>query len=203
LQITGGKFKGQKLFTPPLKYLEIRPLRSRIRKSLFDILGNNLKGYIVLDLFAGTGALGIEALSRGAEYVLFVDINPVSHEIIKKNLKKLGLEDKGLLLKARLPEEFSKILKFAHSFSKKFHLVFITPPYEKGLSLKTLENLPSSLLEEGAIIVVEEKKRIPFSEKVSDYILEKSKFYGETALHFYLFKPAFMDSKASHCKAQE
>lgn len=191
MQITGGKFKGQKLFTPPSKYLEIRPLRSRIRKSLFDILGNNLNGYRVLDLFAGTGALGIEALSRGAEYVLFVDISPMSHEIIKKNLKKLHLEEKGKLLKAKLPEEFGKILKLTHLASKKFHLVFIAPPYEKGLSLKTLERLPSSLLEEGAVIVVEEKRGVSFPERVSDYSLKKSKFYGETALYFYLFKPSF------------
>ncbi len=190
MQITGGKFKGQRLFTPPSKYLEIRPLRSRIRKALFDIIGDELFGYRVLDLFAGTGALGIEALSRGAEYVLFVDVNPISHEIIKKNLKKLGLENKGKLLKAKLPEEFDKILKFPSSISQKFHLVFITPPYGKGLSLKTLEKLPLLLLEKGAVIVVEERKDIPFPERVSNYILEKSRFYGETALHFYRYEPS-------------
>lgn len=189
MQITGGKFKGQKLLTPPPKYLEIRPLRSRIRKALFDILGNDLQGYKVLDLFAGTGALGIEALSRGAEYVLFVDLNPLSLEIIKKNLSKLGLGKKAQILKAKLPEEFIKIEKMAKASSQNFDLIFITPPYEKGLSLKTLEKIPSSLLKEGTIIVVEEKRGISLPEKIFHFFLQKKKAYGETVLHFYLYKP--------------
>lgn len=189
MQITGGKFKGQKLITPPTKSLNIRPLRSRIRKALFDILGNNLEGYKVLDLFAGTGALGIEALSRGAEFVLFVDINPLSLDIIRKNLKKLGLEERAFIIKAKLPEDLPNIAKLSLLNSKKFNLIFITPPYEKGLSLKTLEKLPLNFLEKKAIIVVEENSKIAFSEKISKFFLEKSRFYGETALHFYRFEP--------------
>ncbi|MGC9109231.1 MAG: 16S rRNA (guanine(966)-N(2))-methyltransferase RsmD [Caldimicrobium sp.] len=188
MQITGGKFKGQRLITPPLKYLEIRPLRSRIRKALFDILGNHLENFEILDLFAGTGALGIEALSRGAEYVLFVDLNPLSLEIIRKNLKKFGLEGKAEVIRANLPQDLTKILRLCLSSSRRFKLVFITPPYRKGLALKTLEKLPISLLEKEAIIVVEEKREVVFPEKIANFYLDESRFYGETALHFYIFK---------------
>lgn len=189
MQITGGKFKGQRLITPPSKYHEIRPLRSRIRKALFDILGNNLEGYKVLDLFSGTGALGIEALSRGADFVLFVDINPLSLDIIRRNLEKLGLKEKAKIIKAKLPEDITKISRVSKATYKKFQLVFITPPYARGLSFKTLERLQASLLEKGAIVVVEEKRGIPFPQRISNFFLEKSRFYGETALHFYIYDP--------------
>ena len=89
MQITGGFLKGRKLVCPSKDLDFIRPLRTRIRKALFDILGQNLSDLKVLDLFAGTGALGIEAISRGASFAVFVDNSPISISIIKKTLKDL------------------------------------------------------------------------------------------------------------------
>lgn len=185
MQITGGKFKGQKLFTPPSKSLEIRPLRSRIRKALFDIIGNNLEGQKVLDLFAGTGALGIEALSRSADLVIFVDSSPQSIELIKKNLNKLRIDEKAIVLKLKLPEGFENIVTLSINSKLLFDIVFVTPPYEKGLSLKTLERLPTEILKEDTLIVVEERDKVYLPERMGNFQLLKKKTYGETALFFY------------------
>ncbi|MFN3505798.1 MAG: RsmD family RNA methyltransferase, partial [Caldimicrobium sp.] len=127
MRITGGTLKGKPLITPSKKEISIRPLRSRIRKALFDVIGNNLSGFWVLDLFAGTGALGIEALSRGALFVVFVDYSPLSLHIIRKNLEKLGLNEKAKILKLKLPEELNKIPALIKSNYEKFDLIFITP----------------------------------------------------------------------------
>lgn len=185
MQITGGRFKGHKLYTPPSGSAEIRPLRSRIRKALFDIIGNNLEGKKILDLFSGTGALGIEALSRGAEFVVFVDFSSRSIELIKRNLDKLKETENSMVLRLRLPEDFKGLLTLSQRYNLFFDIVFITPPYEKGLSLRTLERFPVEILNEDALIVVEERSNIPLPQTLEKLHLFKKKTYGETTLHFY------------------
>lgn len=182
MQITGGFLKGRKLYCPPKDLDLIRPLRTRIRKALFDILGQNLPNLKVLDLFAGTGALGIEALSRGAEFVVFVDNSPISINIIKKNIERFNLTDKVQIFKLDLP----KGLKFlSQKFKNFFDLVFITPPYEKKLSLKTLQSLSEDMLKKEATIIVEERTGIELPEKVNNFLLLQKRSYGETTLHIY------------------
>ncbi len=181
MRITGGFLKGQKLYTPGKGRKNIRPLRSRIRKALFDIIGQDLTGLKILDLFAGTGALGIEALSRGAEKVVFVDSSKESVEIIKKNLIKFNLWEKAKIFRGKLPE-FLKILVLERGT---FDLVFVTPPYGKGLALKTLQNFPPELLKEEGIIIVEERVPQSLPETTGNFSLFKQKTYGETSLNFY------------------
>lgn len=197
MKITGGFLKGRNLYCPPASALEIRPLRTRIRKALFDILGDDLSGLRVLDLFSGTGALGIEALSRGAEFVLFVDANKKSIELIKKNLERFNLLDKGMILQITLPQGLKKIkektllLGKSGELNKKtfqYDLVFITPPYRTGLSLKTLENLPTEILNPKALIVVEEESGVDLPDEVAQFELEDKRAYGETTLYFYRIK---------------
>lgn len=193
MQITGGFLKGQHLYTPSSKSKEIRPLRTRIRKALFDILGHNLEGKSVLDLFAGTGALGIEALSRGAKLVVFVDLSPVSVEIIRKNLQKFKLEERAYIFRLQIPEEFPKLMKLMREHALTFDLVFITPPYEKGLALATLRKFPSALLKKEALVMVEERSSVKLPGEVGPFHLKKQKIYGETALYFY--EPLGMDGQ--------
>jgi 16S rRNA (guanine966-N2)-methyltransferase len=197
LKITGGFLKGRNISCPSALALEIRPLRTRIRKALFDILGDDLSGLRVLDLFSGTGALGIEALSRGAEFVLFVDSNKKSIELIKKNLERFNLLDKAIILQITLPQGLKKIkerfffLRKGEGSQKEnpsYDLVFITPPYRTGLSLKTLENLPIEILNPKALIVVEEESGIDLPDKVAQFELEDKRAYGETTLYFYRIK---------------
>ena len=194
MKITGGFLKGRSLYCPSKSAFEIRPLRTRIRKALFDILGDDLSGIKVLDLFAGTGALGIEALSRGAEFIVFVDASPKSVELIKKNLERFNLLDKALILKLSLPHGLNK-LKFKQIQCIKhlewsFDLVFITPPYRSGLSLMTLENLPKEILKPTSLIVVEEESEIDLPHETLEFKLEERRTYDETTLHFYRLKEA-------------
>jgi len=182
LQITGGYLKGQKLYSPPKTSNIIRPLRTRIRKALFDILGQTLFSWNVLDLFAGTGALGIEALSRGAKFVVFVDSSPLSISIIKKNLEKFNLQKHSQIFKLELPKGL-KLLSL--KFSNFFNLIFITPPYEKNLLLKTLKVFPENILQEKAIIIGEEKTGILLPYEIKKFKKIKEKSYGETTLHIY------------------
>ncbi|WP_051920744.1 16S rRNA (guanine(966)-N(2))-methyltransferase RsmD [Thermodesulfobacterium hydrogeniphilum] len=184
MKITGGFLKGQKLFLPPPKILEIRPLRSRIRKAIFDILGQTLSNWKVLDLFAGTGALGIEALSRGADFAVFVDYSSLSISLIKKNLEKFKLQDKAQVYKLKLPDGLIKLSKNYKNF---FNLVFITPPYKKNLALKTLETFPEFLLATEPIIITEEHTDIQLPEKINNLELLQKRTYGETSLYFYSF----------------
>lgn len=185
MKISGGILRGRRIFSPPEDSQEIRPLRGRIRKALFDMLADDMSGWKVLDLFAGTGALGIECISRGAELAVFVDSSPLSISLIKRNLKHLEIEDKAKVFEAKLPGFLKKpILK---SFSP-FDLVFITPPYKKKLAVKTLEKLSEDLLDKDAIIILEEHEEIEIPERVGEYILVKSRNYGETSIYF--FKPS-------------
>ena len=197
MKITGGFLKGRNLYCPPASALEIRPLRTRIRKALFDILGDDLSGLRVLDLFSGTGALGIEALSRGAEFVLFVDSNKKSIELIKKNLERFNLLDKAMILQITLPQGLKKIKErtlFLKRYEKSqkenpsYDLVFITPPYRTGLSLKTLENLSTEILNPKALIVVEEESGVDLPDEVAQFELEDKRAYGETTFNFYRIK---------------
>ena len=182
MKITGGYLKGQTLFTPTSK--EIRPLRTKIRKSLFDIIGHDLTGFKILDLFCGTGALGIEALSRGAEFVVFVDASEKSQKLVLKNLAKFKLLEKARFYKKPLPQFLSVLAKKQLVFD----LIFITPPYLKGLSLKTLENIPKAILHPSTIIIVEEHTQVSLPEKTEIFNLFKKKIYGETSLWFYSLK---------------
>jgi len=197
VKITGGFLKGRNIYCPPSSALEIRPLRTRIRKALFDILGDDLSGLRVLDLFAGTGALGIEALSRGAEFVLFADASKKSIELIKKNLERFSLLDKAMILQITLPQGLKKIKERTFLLGKgeeskketfQYDLVFITPPYRIGLGLKTLENLPTEILNPKALIVVEEESGVDLPDEVAQFELEDKRVYGETTLYFYRIK---------------
>jgi len=185
VQITGGFLKGRKIYCPPSKALIIRPLRTRIRKAIFDILGQVLPPIKVLDLFAGTGAVGIEAISRGAKFAVFVDLSPLSIELIKKNIEKFKLEDRTAIFQMKLPKDLPKL---AGKLKEPFDLIFITPPYAKKLALKTLENMPESLLKKDTLIIAEERSDIELPEEVFIFKKIDKREYGETTLHFYKLK---------------
>jgi len=152
-------------------------MTERVRKALFDILGD-LSGARVLDLFSGSGALGLEALSRGAREVVFVEASEKALSVIRENARALGLEERIKLVRGRLPEILRKVPPGP------YHLVFITPPYGKGLGEKTLAALPPEILAPGARIVLEERttSRIDL-EKIPFEVRERRK-YGDTVLYF-------------------
>ncbi len=177
MKITGGRLRGLKLFSP--KGEQTRPMTERVRKALFDVLGQNLEGLRVLDLFSGTGALGIEALSRGAKEVVFAEASPQMVAVIRANLKQAGLLEKAQVFKAWLPKDLRRLP------AGPYDLIFVTPPYGKGLAQKTLKALPLSFLAPQGLLVVEERKQTPLGEKVGPWVLREKRVYGDTVLYFY------------------
>jgi len=183
MKVRGGKYRGARLKMKPGK--KIRPATSRVKSAIFDILPHNLEGILVLDLFAGSGALGIEALSRGAEGVVFVDQSQRSTQILKANLKKLGCEDKSQVL---IKKASSAINQLALEGAK-FDLVFIDPPFDRALSSSTLAHLSQSgILEEEAIVVIRHSLREKVEERYARLVLHDQRKYGESIVSFYLFE---------------
>ncbi len=153
MRIVGGRLRGRVLAGP--KSAAIRPTADRLRESLFNILahayGDPVSGARVLDLFAGTGALGLEALSRGAAFALFVDDGAEARALLRQNVEALGLGGT-----TRIFRRDATRLGLAHPVEP-FSLVFLDPPYGKGLAEKALASArEGGWLAPGALILVEE-----------------------------------------------
>ena len=183
MRITGGQAKGRVLSS--LKGLKIRPTSDRVRGAIFSLIGQNLTGLRALDLFAGTGSLGIEALSRGALSAVFVDNSLRSIKLIKKNLTLCGYEGSGSTLRKDLTRGLPRksIL-----MEKTFDLVFIDPPYHKNMIQKTLSNLAESRgLENGARVVIEHSPLEPISVIDQNYEISDQRSYGKTLVSFLIY----------------
>ncbi len=176
MRITSGKYRGRILKAP--KTRNIRPMMDKVRKALFDSLGPSVQGAKVLDLFCGTGALGIESLSRGAKNVVFVDKSGESLALTKENLARLG-ETRAEIYRLNLPKDLDKLTHLAP-----FNLIFITPPYGTGLALKTLQKIEPLLAEHGKV-VVEDEIGVDFPEEMGSLTKHREKCYGQTKLAFY------------------
>ena len=190
MRITGGELRGRKLSSP--KGLRVRPTSDMVRQALFNILNHNYvqdwNAIKVLDLFAGTGALGIEALSRGAKEALFVDFHPVSIDVLRNNLNRLGLTSKAKIVKSKIDLPSKKLLKMLRS--QKFHLVFSDAPYSSGLSEKALNLiLETGCLANQGIVVVEERKGVEMPSEITSKDLSlrlcDRRLYGQSSLWFY------------------
>jgi 16S rRNA (guanine966-N2)-methyltransferase len=160
MRVVGGRLKGRNLASPSSR--EIRPTADRLRESLFNILvhayGDPIQNARVLDLFAGTGALGIEAISRGANFTLFVDNGTEARALLRNNVEALGL---GGVTKVYRRDATN--LGAAHPLDP-FALVFLDPPYGKGLAEKALTSLrDGGWLTRGALLAVEEAKAASFA----------------------------------------
>src|SRR5436189_3706961 len=153
MRVVGGRLKGRNLASPSSQH--IRPTADRLRESLFNILihayGDPISGARVLDLFAGTGALGLEAISRGAAFALFVDDGAEARALLRQNVQALGVA-----AATRIFRRDATKLGPAHPVEP-FSLVFLDPPYGKGLAEKALESARAGgWLTSEALIVVEE-----------------------------------------------
>ncbi len=164
-----------------------------VRQALFNILEHN---YIhnwhtveVLDLFAGTGALGIEALSRGALKAIFVETHQSAVGVLEKNLASLGLIEKSEIIKAKIDAFSKRLLKVLEKHS--FDLVLADPPYSTGLSVKSLILIANTgCMKPGGVAVIEESKGLElprkFEGKKLELRLSDNRVYGQTALWFYV-----------------
>jgi len=181
MRITGGRLRGRRLAS--FKGLEIRPTSDRVREAIFDLIGHHLTGEKVLDLFAGTGSLGIEALSRGAAWALFIDHSPKAIDLIVRNLKLCGLEAQGFALRKDLLKGFPRRHRL---LEEKMDLVFVDPPYRKGMILPVLEELSNlRILGSPATLVAQSEQKEVLPPQVRDLQLAKSRVYGETRITLY------------------
>ena len=183
MRITGGTIRGRRLAN--VKGVTIRPTSDIVRGSIFDVLGQTLIDLSVLDLFAGTGSLGIESLSRGARNAVFVDNSRRALTIIKHNLTLCGYEGFSMVIRAKLPTDLSHIQDLG---GNQFNLVFIDPPYGKGYIMPTIHKLvDNKLLQKESRIVVESSKNAndPFPVDLNNLQLKLTKSYGSTVIGFY------------------
>jgi 16S rRNA (guanine966-N2)-methyltransferase len=180
MRVVGGRLKGRNIASPASR--DIRPTQDRLRESLFNILlhayDNPIEGARVLDLFAGTGALGIEAVSRGAAFTLFVDNGAEARALLRNNVEALGL---GGVTKVYRRDATN--LGPAHPIEP-FSLVFADPPYGKGLAEQALVSLrDGGWLTPGVLLVVEEAKAASFKAPDSFEELER-RAYDDTEFVF-------------------
>ncbi len=180
MRIVGGRFRGRTLAAPTSR--AIRPTADRLRESLFNILihayGDPVSGARVLDLFAGTGALGLEAMSRGAAFALFVDDGAEARALTRSNVEALGLGGA-----TRIFRRDATKLGAAHPVEP-FSLVFLDPPYGKGLATKALASArEGGWLAPGALVVVEEAANAEFAAPAGFIELER-RDYDDTELVF-------------------
>lgn len=177
MRVIAGTAKGTKLLAPHGK--DIRPTLDRVRTSLFDIIHNRIAGTVFLDLFAGTGANGIEALSRGAERAYFVEHSRKNIPYIEANLKKTHFIDKGIIIKAELPQD-------THLLPKGIDIVFMDPPYDFKKWNMLLPNLVEQKIfaPEGLVIIEHSRFNFPPEQFPTLKKIREEK-YGDTFLSFY------------------
>ena len=184
MRITGGERRGIRLAS--FKGERIRPTSDRVREAIFDLIGQYTIGLRVLDLFAGTGALGIETLSRGARRVVFVDNSPESLKLIRRNLALCGYESASTLLKKDLTRGLPAVRDLGQE--EGVDLVFADPPYKKGYLLPILSELSvSSFLSSRATIVAEAGKEEHLPDTVGNLSLAKTRVYGDTKICIYSY----------------
>ncbi|MFO1464607.1 MAG: 16S rRNA (guanine(966)-N(2))-methyltransferase RsmD [bacterium] len=177
LKIVAGSAKGRKLRGP--KSEGIRPAAARVRESLFQILGD-LAGKRVLDLFAGTGSMGLEALSRGADSAVFVDPNQAAVSLLFHNLEATGFRDRAHVIKKRA----GAAIEFLHHRGYRYDLIFLDPPYDKGFVDGTLKKLKSHplLAEDGLLLCEHSPREVPAFLSGLEVVDERK--YGQTIVTF-------------------
>jgi 16S rRNA (guanine966-N2)-methyltransferase len=183
MRIISGICRGRKL--AQIQGYDIRPTSDRVREAIFSILGPGIRDARVLDLFAGTGALGLEALSRGAQHAVFMDSALGSCTTIKKNITLCKMTEKtNVIHHDIIGQPFPKIL-----LTEPFDLIFMDPPYAKEYAKKTLaKEFFTDILTAKGIILVEHSPREPLFNEFNGLDIYRQKKYSKTLISF-LKKP--------------
>jgi len=178
VRIIAGQARGRRLLGPPADWL-IRPTLDRIRESLFNILAPRLEAARFLDCFAGTGANGIEALSRGAAQAVFVDADARALRLVRENLTHTGLAEGAMCFKLTLPQDLGRI-------PGRFDIIFADPPYEFTEYEALLQGIPEyGLLADDGVIVLEHHRRHEIPAQCGAFSRHRQSRYGEKRLSFY------------------
>jgi 16S rRNA (guanine966-N2)-methyltransferase len=178
MRVIAGKYKGRVLKGP--KHEGLRPTAERVKEALFNILGTRIINADLLDLFAGTGAIGIEALSRGANSVVFADSNRLSIKLLNENLKILNTDDRFRVLHASADRNINTLA----SRQLRFDLIFLDPPFDEGLLPDTVKGIIGlDLLKEDGILIVEHpRKQVVDFPGLTGFLTRN---YGDISLSFF------------------
>ena len=177
MRVITGSARGAKLKT--LDGLETRPTSDRVKEAIFNIIQFDVEGRRILDLFAGSGQMAIEALSRGASYAVLVDRNAEAVRVIRDNVKKVHFEDRTTILQ-------SDYLRYLSTCREKFDIIFLDPPYAETFLEKALQKISEiDILSEGGIIVCERSREKHIPAQIGDLNCSKDYCYGKTAVNLY------------------
>jgi len=177
MRVISGKARGVALKTPD--GMATRPTSDRVKEAMFSIIHFDVPGARILDLFGGTGQLGIEAISRGASSAVFVDESDAACRLIRENLKRTNFENQAKVI-------HKDYLSFLKSYVDKFDIILLDPPYAEVFlenSLKIITEI--DILQSGGIIVAERPLGKDISEEFNGYIRSKDYKYGKTLLTLY------------------
>ncbi len=177
MRVISGKAKGIVLKTP--EGMQTRPTADRVKEALFSILQFDLPGTRVLDLFGGTGQLGIEAISRGARSAVFVDAGDAPCRLIKENLRRAKMEGEGRVIRA-------DYLQFLSQCSETFDIIFLDPPYAEVFLENAIKKISEiDILQSGGIIVAERPMEKTLNLEIDGFSRSKDYKYGKTLLTLY------------------
>ena len=191
MRITGGRFRSRALVVPPDN--RVRPTSDKVLQAIFNVVAHNdfgtgfaLAGARVIDLFAGTGALGLEALSRGASYCLFVEDNAESRALIRTNVEALGLTGVTKIWR----RDATELGPLATGAGGPFDLAMLDPPYRKGLAERALASLARGRWLNSSALAVTETASDETLTVAPEFRLLDRRSYGETAIHTFGISPA-------------
>ncbi|MEG0156799.1 MAG: 16S rRNA (guanine(966)-N(2))-methyltransferase RsmD [Anaerovoracaceae bacterium] len=178
MRIIAGDFKGRRLFTPADN--SVRPTTDKVKEALFSIISPNIYDSVVCDLFAGTGNLGLEALSRGAKHCYFSDHAGESMKLIKENIAHCKAEEYATVIHG----DFRRALDQIH---EPVDIFLLDPPYKNGILESAIEEISSKeLLAEGGLIIAEHPKEETLPEELFGFRKQKEKRYGRVVLSIYM-----------------
>lgn len=180
MRVITGTARGHKLKAP--KGMATRPTADRVKEALFNMLEHKVLNSRFLDLFAGSGSIGIEALSRGASQAVFIEKNTPAWQIIRENLNHTGLTDRAETYR----QDAVTALDMLGKKGRTFDLIYVDPPYLKGYEENVLRKIETcGLLAEEGIVAVESSKNDLLPEQVGQLIIVRREKYGDTLLNFY------------------
>lgn len=181
MRVSGGSGRGRRLRVPAGN--RVRPTSDKVKQALFNILADRVAGAVFLDLYAGAGNIGIEALSRGAEHATFVDASKESMKTIKKNIERTGFERSATVIQ-------SDAEAFLKKGSGRYDIIFLDPPYAVRLEPLLNQIAGSRILNSEGVVVAEHFKKQETPETVEPLTRFREARYGDTVLSFYtVFEP--------------
>jgi len=183
MRIIAGKFKGRKLESPVGN--DVRPTSDKVREAVFSSLQETVPDAVFVDLFAGSGAVGIEALSRGALRVYFGDVSKESMALVKQNCRTCGCSNDAIFLLGDWRKVLSRV---AEEAAGRVNVIFVDPPYQAGIYGEVLkETARLGLLAKDGVLALEHDRRDVFPEECEGFRLLRERSYGKTAVSYYGF----------------